>query len=97
MFLYKNTSRMTKTFHGVTFRPGETHSVTGYINDPEFIRVNNAATDKPATKDAKKTTSSSAAKTSSSSTSKTSKPVTTKSTASNNEENLAKKEEKSNG
>ena len=36
---YKNTSLATKTFYGVTFKPGEVHKVSGYINDPKFIRV----------------------------------------------------------
>lgn len=36
---YQNTSKATKTFYGVTFRPGETQSVPGYINVPGFIRV----------------------------------------------------------
>lgn len=39
MLVYKNTSRTTKTFHGVTFKPGETHPVSGYINDSSFVRV----------------------------------------------------------
>lgn len=36
---YRNTSRTTKTFYGVTFRPHEEHDVPGYINIPGFIRV----------------------------------------------------------
>lgn len=32
-------SRGTKTFRGVTFKPGETKSVKGFINDPKMIRV----------------------------------------------------------
>lgn len=36
---YKNVSRIVKTFHGVTFQPGETKSVTNYINDISMIRV----------------------------------------------------------
>lgn len=36
---YKNTSNAKKTFHGVTFKPGETKSVSGYINDPSFVRA----------------------------------------------------------
>jgi len=39
MLIYKNISCTTKTFYGVTFRPGEVKSVPGYINDPNFIRV----------------------------------------------------------
>ena len=37
---YKNTSMKPKTFHGVTFKPGEAKDVSKYINDPTFIRVN---------------------------------------------------------
>lgn len=36
---YKNTSLATKTFYGVTFKPGETHDVPGYINDSKFVHV----------------------------------------------------------
>ena len=32
-------SRGTKTFRGVTFKPGETKSVKGFINDPKMVRV----------------------------------------------------------
>lgn len=34
---YTNGSLITKTFHGVTFGPGETKEVFGIINDPKFI------------------------------------------------------------
>lgn len=34
---YTNRSTITKTFHGVTFRPGETKEVFGIINDPSFV------------------------------------------------------------
>lgn len=43
MFTYKNTSLSVKTFYGVQFKPGEIHSVPGFINDPFMIRSN----DKP--------------------------------------------------
>lgn len=33
---YTNRSTITKTFHGVTFRPGETKEVFGIINDPKM-------------------------------------------------------------
>lgn len=33
---YTNRSAVTKTFHGVTFRPGETKEVFGTINDPKM-------------------------------------------------------------
>lgn len=36
---YKNTSFATKTFYGVSFKPGEIHDVPGYINDPMMIRT----------------------------------------------------------
>ena len=36
---YKNTSIIAKTFYGVTFKPGETKSVSGLINDPKMIKV----------------------------------------------------------
>lgn len=36
---YKNYSHTTKTFYGIKFKPGETHDVPGYINDPKFVRV----------------------------------------------------------
>lgn len=36
--IYKNLSRATKTFYGITFKPGESHDVPGYINDPKFFR-----------------------------------------------------------
>ena len=35
---YTNGSTTTKTFHGVTFRPGETKEVFGIINDPKFVQ-----------------------------------------------------------
>lgn len=34
---YTNGSAFTKTFHGVTFGPGETKEVFGVINDPQFV------------------------------------------------------------
>ena len=33
---YTNRSSVTKTFHGVTFRPGDTKEVFGVINDPKM-------------------------------------------------------------
>ncbi len=38
--IYKNLSHATKTFFGVTFKPGEEHEVPGVINDSKFIRLN---------------------------------------------------------
>ena len=37
--LYKNTSCSEKTFHGVTFKPGEVHDVSDYINNIAMIPV----------------------------------------------------------
>ena len=39
MITYKNVSYTTKTYHGVTFGPGEIHSVPNYINDLSMIIV----------------------------------------------------------
>lgn len=39
--VYKNMSHATKTFYGVTFKPGDQHDVPGYINDPKFVRLEN--------------------------------------------------------
>ncbi len=38
--VYKNLSRSVKTFFNVVFYPGEEHNVSGYINHPKFIRLN---------------------------------------------------------
>lgn len=46
MYYYKNTSRTAKTFHGITFKPGETHSVSSYINDTSMIRLPSHLVDK---------------------------------------------------
>lgn len=37
--IYKNLGYTTRTFHGVTFNPGDTKEVNGYINAKEFIAV----------------------------------------------------------
>ena len=39
MITYKNTSLAVKTFYGVVFKPGEIHSVPGFITDVTMIRV----------------------------------------------------------
>ncbi len=39
MFVYQNLSRVVKTFHGVTFNPGDIKEVPGYINDSKFIKL----------------------------------------------------------
>ena len=52
MFAYKNTSLSVKTFYGVTFNPGDIHTVSGYVNDPSMIRIKEkpkAATPKSST------------------------------------------------
>ena len=36
--LYTNMSLITKTFHGVTLRPGETKEIPGIVNDPKVLR-----------------------------------------------------------
>ena len=43
---YKNTSYSVKTFHGVTFQPGETKEVNEYINDLFVILVDEPRIDK---------------------------------------------------
>lgn len=53
---YKNVSHGTKEFRGVTFKPGETKTVKGYINDPKMIRVDEPEQKaQPTTKAAAKT------------------------------------------
>lgn len=42
---YKNISPFVKTFHGVTFNPGEIKDVCGNINDPAMIIVFGTADD----------------------------------------------------
>lgn len=39
MITYKNISYSAKTFYGVTFKPGETKSVPGYINVKGMVRI----------------------------------------------------------
>lgn len=36
---YKNISNATKTFYGITFKPGDIKEVPGYINTGDFIAV----------------------------------------------------------
>lgn len=47
MTCYKNISNSVKTFYGVTFKPGETHEVTGHINSPNMIRVKDMPKEPP--------------------------------------------------
>lgn len=35
--VYKNISNSKKQFYGVTFKPGETKEVPGYVNDKHMI------------------------------------------------------------
>lgn len=37
--IYKNNSLVQKTFHGVTFKPGDIKEVSGYIHSKGFVRV----------------------------------------------------------
>ena len=45
--LYKNISLTQKTFHGVTFKPGEIKEVPGYINNRGFIPVDEMPQEPP--------------------------------------------------
>lgn len=38
--IYKNLSRATKTFYGITFKPGEEYDVPGCIDHPKFVQLN---------------------------------------------------------
>lgn len=51
---YYNGSRFSKTFYGVTFRPGESKDVPGYINHPKFIAVASMPKEPPVSVDTKK-------------------------------------------
>ena len=51
---YLNLSVVTKTYYGVTFAPGETKEVPGYINDKAFIRVDNKSSQKRSNRPAQK-------------------------------------------
>lgn len=42
MLKYRNTSKVTKTIRGVTFKPGEVKDVEGYVNDPKFICIHDS-------------------------------------------------------
>lgn len=52
--LYKNVSNTTKTFHGVTIKPGEIKDVPGYINNRGFIQVNEMPKEPPKSVEPKK-------------------------------------------
>ena len=45
MVIYKNLSHATKTFYGVTFKPGEVHEVPGYIHHIKFRRLDKMPAD----------------------------------------------------
>ena len=47
MLFYKNISRTTKTFHGITFEPGDIKQSPKYINAVGFIRVDPASQEPP--------------------------------------------------
>lgn len=55
--LYTNNSSATKTFHGVTFKPGETKDVPRYINHPSFVRAKEMPKEPPKRVDSAKPTS----------------------------------------
>lgn len=46
---YKNLSNTTKTFYGVTFKPGESHDVPGSITNLDFIIVDVVDTESKST------------------------------------------------
>ena len=47
MFIYKNISSTAKTFHGVTFQPGEVKEVPKAINHSKFIRLTTVPKEPP--------------------------------------------------
>ena len=47
MYNYINNSSSVKTFYGVEFKPGEVHSVPGYINSKGMCRVAEQPLQKP--------------------------------------------------
>lgn len=47
MLAYKNLSNTTKTFYGVTFKPGEIKEVPGYINVNCFVKVDSVPKEPP--------------------------------------------------
>lgn len=88
MITYKNIGQSTKTFYGVTFKPGDIKEVPGYINGQGMARIFNS-TEIALSKISKKRTYT-----------KKSAPVESRSvdstsTTSNNENNI--KEETPNG
>lgn len=54
MIYYKNTSCSVKTFHGVSFNPGEVKAVPDFINQKYMIRVDNPIQQKPSSDAPKK-------------------------------------------
>lgn len=46
--IYKNTSFIEKTFHGVLFKPGDVREVNGYINDPTMVKMKSLPKEPPA-------------------------------------------------
>ena len=47
MYYYKNLSCSVKTFHGVSFQPGEIAAVPDFINQKYMIRIDNPKQQKP--------------------------------------------------
>lgn len=86
--IYKNLSRTTKTFYGITFKPGESHDVPGYINCSKFVRDFRAETSDKATQSAEQASKLTE------SASQVTEPMVTKSSA---RTKATKKEELTNG
>lgn len=45
--IYKNNSITTKTFYGITFKPGDIKFVPGYINNKGFIQIKSVPKELP--------------------------------------------------
>lgn len=97
MFSYKNTSLSVKTFYGVTFKPGETRDVTGFINDPSMIRVKEAEKPAPAKAAPAKAASSKTPETAKSTQQESAKPAEKKQNESNKEKEETEGGEFNNG
>ena len=86
--LYKNISLTQKTFHGVTFKPGEVKEVPGYINNRGFIPVDEMPQEPPKRVEHKKSEASKQ---------ESSKQESSKEKESRTESKNSKKEETVNG
>lgn len=51
---YANLSSTSKTFHGITIKPGEVKDFPGYVNHPDMYMVGDISLSKPAKKIAEK-------------------------------------------